>query len=77
MIAPTCDVPGCGMPSDLVTDGKEEDVQGLSRPAIPKIAVCGRHHNWPHSKDATDFASGAFAFTSAADNAKFQNFKAR
>lgn len=41
----------------MSTDGTEEDVQGLGRPALPNINVCGHHTNWPHSLDAQMFAT--------------------
>ena len=40
-IAPPCDVPGCGHTAVLRTDGTEKDVQGLGRPAIAGLNVCG------------------------------------
>lgn len=60
--APLCDVPGCSMRAVTSTDGTEEDVQGLGRPAIPRINVCGRHTNWPHSEDARLFAQTSDAY---------------
>jgi hypothetical protein len=56
-IAPPCDVPGCGHTAVLRTDGTEKDVQGLGRPAIAGLNVCGHHENWPHSPDAKVFAA--------------------
>lgn len=52
-----CDVSGCGMPAVKSTAGDEVDSQGLNRPAIPKLNLCERHHNWAHSDDARAFAS--------------------
>lgn len=52
---PRCDLYGCGMLADIYTDGTEEDIQGLKRPAIPHLNVCSRHANWPHSEDAKKF----------------------
>jgi hypothetical protein len=52
---PDCDVPGCGHRAAYCTDGKEEDIQGLKRPAIKNINVCLHHMNWPHSDDAKRF----------------------
>jgi hypothetical protein len=51
-----CDLLGCGMLACTCTDGTEEDIQGLKRPAIKNLNVCGRHLNWPHSEDAAKFA---------------------
>jgi hypothetical protein len=57
-----CDAPGCGHIATLYTDGTEEDSQAKARPelkprpAIPRINVCDRHENWPHSNDAQAFA---------------------
>lgn len=56
--APRCDVPGCGMLATRRSTGKEKDVQGLNRLALPNINLCGdRHSNWPHSEDARTFAA--------------------
>jgi len=52
-----CDVPGCGMLAETSFDGTEEDVQGLGRPALPNLNICGRHTNWPHSEDARTWAT--------------------
>jgi hypothetical protein len=54
--APRCDLIGCGAIAIMSTDGTEEDVQGLKRPALPNLNVCSRHTNWPHSEDAKAFA---------------------
>jgi hypothetical protein len=54
--APRCDVPGCGRIASQCTDGAEEDVQKLGRPAIKGINTCVPHSNWPHSDDAKAFA---------------------
>jgi hypothetical protein len=53
---PRCDVQGCGSFATYATQGDEVDVQGLGRPALPRINVCDRHMNWPHSEDAKRFA---------------------
>lgn len=52
-----CDVPGCGLVATHATDGTEKDVQGLDRPAVPRVNVCAHHYNWPHSEDAQRFAA--------------------
>lgn len=54
--APRCDLLGCGSYAVMCTDGTEEDVQGLKRPALKNLNVCARHTNWPHSEDAQLFA---------------------
>lgn len=54
---PLCDVKGCGMPAAMSTSGSEIDSQGLGRPALPKLNLCERHHNWAHSDDAKNFAN--------------------
>lgn len=51
---PLCDVPGCGMAAVNATDGTEVDSE--DRQALPHVNHCERHSNWPHSKDAEDFA---------------------
>lgn len=54
---PRCDLLGCGAFAVMSTDGTEVDAQGLERPAVPKLNVCERHKNWPHSEDARVFAT--------------------
>lgn len=54
---PKCDLAGCGMLATRYTDGTEEDVQGLKRPAVKNLNVCDHHSNWPHSDDAKIFAA--------------------
>jgi len=55
--APLCDVFGCGRPATVCTDGSEADIQGLGRPALPRVNVCDRHKNWPHSADCQAWAT--------------------
>ena len=47
---PRCDVPGCGTPAAMSTDGTEKDaaVAGdlktpLNRPSIKNLNLCGQH----------------------------------
>lgn len=63
---PRCDVPGCGMFAESCTDGSEVDVQGLGRKPLVGVNVCARHHNWPFSTDAQEFALKSDGFKSRA-----------
>jgi len=71
LVPAQCDVPGCGMPAIMSTDGTEKDIakkrvtnkdgdtrdELLNRPAAKDVNVCDRHRNWPHSDDAHRFVA--------------------